>query len=83
MRLTLAYIKKAIANDPRFDQDIDLDEYGKAIVCTAPGYTWYAADGDLATMGFIISKHNADGDEQDTVAYWKERVSFVEPCKEA
>jgi hypothetical protein len=78
-KLTLAYIRKAIANDPRFDQTIDLDEPGKALVYVEAGLTWYLLDGDRSFESFYISTDNLDDAPIDTVAYWKERVSNIAP----
>ena len=77
-KLTVAYIRKAIKDDPRFDQEIDLEEYGKAIVYVNSPWTWCAADGNRHVEGFLISDDNADGDPADTVGYWKERVKRIE-----
>ena len=76
-KLTVARIKKIIANDKRIDPNIDLDEYGKAIVYTADDWTWDAQDGNRGTEGFLISEDNCDNDPQDTVAYFRERLKAV------
>jgi len=78
-KLTLAYIRKAIANDPRFDQMIDLDEPGKAFVYVDAGFTWYPLDGDRSFESFYISTDNLDDAPIDTVAYWKRCVSNIAP----
>lgn len=78
MKLTLAHIKKAVSQDRRLDPQIDLDEIGKAIVYTSDGWTWCAADGDRTVEGFLISEDNCDGDPQDTLEYFKERLKQIE-----
>lgn len=78
MKLTLAHIKKAVAADPRLDPEIDLDEYGKAIVYTADGWTWCVADGNRTVEGFLISSDNCDNDPQDTLGYFRERLHRIE-----
>lgn len=72
--LTLSIIRKVIAGDARIDQNIDLDEPGKAIVCLNPGWMFY--DG-TATWGFNLK--GCKYDEPDTLAYLAERISLIEP----
>lgn len=79
--LTIEYIRSQIANDPRFDFDIETDELGKAIVWLNDGYTWNRQDGDRTVESFIISAVNCDQAPRDTVAYWKERVANIENVK--
>lgn len=76
--LTAEYVLKAIANDPRFDPSIELDEPGKAIVWLADGYTWDSKDGGRTVEGFVISADNSDNAPRDTVGYWKQRVANIE-----
>lgn len=77
-KLTLRHIKDAVAKDRRLSPQIDLDEFGKAIVFTADGWTWCAADGNRTVEGFLISADNCDGDPQDTVGYFRDRVKMIE-----
>jgi hypothetical protein len=77
-KLTIKYIKETVAKDPRLDPEIDLDEYGKAIVYTRDGWTWCAADGNRTVEGFLISDDNCDGDPCDTVGYFRETLRFIE-----
>ena len=76
--LTLTHIKKAIAANPRLAKEIDLEEPGKAIIYTADGWTWCAADGNRTVEGFLISAANCDADSQDTVGYFRERLRMIE-----
>jgi hypothetical protein len=76
--LTVAYIKKAIAGDKRFDANLELDEAGKVIVWLQDGFTWSAADGFRTVEAFIISANNSDEAPRDTVAYWKQCVANIE-----
>ena len=76
--LTLSHIQKTIADDVRFDANIELDEPGKAIVWLADGYTWCAADSNRSVEAFVISAHNNDEAPRDTLFYWKERVASIE-----
>ena len=76
--LTAQYIRDAIANDPRFDPNIELDEPGKAIVWLADGYTWERNDGNRSVEGFIIAADNSDNAPRDTVPYWKQCVANIE-----
>lgn len=76
--LTAQYIRDAIANDPRFDPNIELDEPGKAIVWLADGYTWDRNDGNRSVEGFIIAADNSDNAPRDTVPYWNQCVANIE-----
>ena len=76
--LTESYIRKAIKDDVRFDQNIETDEHGKAIVWLNEGWTWCKADGDRTVEGFIISSDNADEAPRDTVAYWEQCIRNIE-----
>lgn len=78
MKLTLTHVRKAAAADPRLDPQIDLDEYGKAIVYTRDGWTWCAVDGNRTVEGFLIAADNCDGDPQDTVGYFRNRLRAIE-----
>lgn len=80
-KLTLDYILRKIQGDKRFEQAIDLDEIGKAILYTAPGWTWCAADGNRTVEGFLISDENCDGDPCDTVGYFNSRIKMIEKEK--
>ena len=77
-KLTLAYIRAAVAADPRLDPVIDTDEPGKALVNTADGWTWCAMDGNRHVEGFLISADNADEDPQDTVGHFEACRSMIE-----
>ena len=79
MHLTPAIVAKAIKGDKRIDQRVDYDEPDKAIIYLADGFTWNACDGNRSVEGFIL-----DGnfwEPADTLAYLKERISFIEPIK--
>jgi len=76
--LTLKHITDAVAKDPRLDPQIDLEEYGKAIVYTRDGWTWCAADGNRTVEGFLISDDNCDNDPRDTLGYFRSRLCRIE-----
>ena len=76
--LTAKYIRAAAAKDPRIDPEVEWDEFGKAIVWLADGYTWNANDGNRSVEAFIIAECNVDEAPRDTVAYWKEKVALIE-----
>jgi hypothetical protein len=73
-KLTVELVRKAIAGNPKIDQEIDLEEPGKAIVCTTHGWMYY--DG-TATWGFNLK--NCQYDEPDTVSYLKEQIKMIQP----
>lgn len=75
MKLTLAYIKKFIKDDPRFDQVIDTDEPCKAFVWVNEGWTWDYMDGNRHMEAFVID--DEDGDDIDTVGYFKQQVKGI------
>jgi hypothetical protein len=77
-KLTLKHIRDAVAKDPRLDPEIDLDEYGKAIVYTRDGWTWDAMDGNRTVEGFLISDDNCDNDPRDTLGYFRSAVCRIE-----
>lgn len=81
-KLTLAYIRKAIKDDPRFDQEIDTDEPGRAFVWVKEGWTWNYMDGNIHMKTFIISKDGWYDDVIDTVGFWKESVKGITREKE-
>jgi hypothetical protein len=76
-KLTLARLRAEIAKDPRIAADIDLEEPGKAIVYTADGFTWDWNDGNRTVEGFLISPDNCDNDQQDTLAYFRQRQRAI------
>lgn len=80
--LTTAYILKAIAGDQRFDQNVETDEPGKALVWLAEGWTWNRMDSNRSVEGFIISADNSDEEPRDTVAHWKSRVANIQTIEE-
>lgn len=73
-KLTVELVRKAIAGNPKVDQEIDLEEPGKAIVCTAHGWMFY--DGTM-TWGFNLKGNKYD--EPDTLAYLQEQIKMIEP----
>ena len=73
-KLTVALVRKAIAGNPKVDQEIDLCEPGKAIVCTAHGWMYYDCSG---TYGFILD--DCDWDEPDTVEHVKYILGTIVP----
>jgi hypothetical protein len=77
-KLTLNHIRRAISLDPRLEKDIDLDEPGKAILYTKEGWTWEARDGNRTVEGFLIAEDNCDGDPQDTLVWFRERLRMIE-----
>jgi hypothetical protein len=77
-KLTIKHIKEAVAKDPRLEPEIDLEEYGKAIVYTRDGWTWCAADGNRAYEGFLISDDNCDGDPCNTVGDLQSKLRMIE-----
>lgn len=79
--LTAKYIIASAAKDPRIDDNIELDEAGKAIVWLNNGYTWSTADGFRTVEAFIISDDNNDEAPRDTVAYWKECLASIEEMR--
>lgn len=79
-KLTLEYIRKKIAGDPRFDKNIDLDEPGKAFVWVWEPMTWCAADGNRQMESFYIGT-NADNAPVDTVGYFNQCVKNIERQK--
>jgi len=74
--LTVAIIRKAIKGNSKIDQNIDLDEEGKALVWLNEGWTWNANDGNRSIEGFNLKDNNYE--EPDTLAYFKERISMIE-----
>ena len=50
-KITVDIVRKLIADNPKVDQEIDLYEPGKAIVCTAHGWMFYDGSG---TYGFNL-----------------------------
>ena len=77
MNLTLSYIRKAIKNDKRFDQDIEVLEEGAMVaVWLNDGWTWCANDGNRHVEHFHITGDYAD---VDTVDYWKLATLMIEP----
>ena len=73
-KLTVELVRKAIAGNPKVDQEIDLYEPGKAIVCTTHGWMFY--DGTM-TYGFILD--DCDYDEPDTVKHVKYMLERIIP----
>lgn len=80
--LSAEYIRKAIAGDERFDQNVEFDEPGKAMVWLADGWTWYRLDDNRTVEGFVIAARNSDEAPRDTVAYWKEQVAKIQTILE-
>jgi hypothetical protein len=77
--ITVDYIREAIANDPRFDPNIELDEPGKVIVWLADGFTWNRLDDNRTVEGFHLNAHDGwHSCPPDTKRYWKERVAQIE-----
>jgi len=74
--LTVAIIRKAIKGNSKIDQNIELDEEGKALVWLNEGWTWNANDGNRSIEGFNLRDNNYE--EPDTLAYFKERISMIE-----
>jgi hypothetical protein len=74
--LTVAIICKAIKGNSKIDQNIELDEEGKALVWLNEGWTWNANDGNRSIEGFNLRDNNYE--EPDTLAYFKERISMIE-----
>ena len=77
MKLTLEHIKRAARYDHRLADEIDLDEPGKAIIYTADGWTWSAADGNRTVEGFVYNDNGLD--ERDTLSYFRGRLAMIEP----
>lgn len=75
-RLTKAYVQKAIANDPRFDQEIDDHPDGQIGVWLKDGWTWCANDGNRHVE--ILNLTDEATGEADTVEYWREIVANIE-----
>lgn len=76
MKLTIAYIKKAISNDPRFDQEIDiLDDGDQVAVWLLDGWSWNPLDGNRHVEHFNL---DPNADECDTVAYWKHAYTMID-----
>jgi hypothetical protein len=73
-KLTVALVRKHIAGNPKVDQVIDLDEPGKAIVCTAYGWMYYDCSG---TYGFMID--GCDYDQPDNIGHLKYILSTIVP----
>ena len=74
-KLTLAHIKKAVAADPRIENDFDLDEAGKAILYTVDGWSWEPYDGNRHVEGFVYSDICCE--PRDTLGYFRERLSMI------
>ena len=79
MQLTLGYIKRAIKNDSRFDQNIDLCEEGIVAVWLNDGWSWCANDGNRHVEHFNLESKSWSCHQPDTVAYWKEVYNNIEP----
>lgn len=76
MKLTVSYIRKAIAKDKRFDQNIDVLEDGDVVaVWLKDGWTWNALDGNRHVEHFNLDERFGDVDD---VAYWKHAVAGIE-----
>jgi hypothetical protein len=73
-KLTVALARKAIRWNRKVDQKIDLDEAGKAIVCTAYGWMYYDTSG---TYGFNLA--DCDYDKPDNIGYLKYILNTIEP----
>jgi len=79
MKLTVAYIRKAIKNDSRFDQNIEILEEGDLVaVWLNDGWTWCANDGNRHVEHFTIGGYE---DEIDTVGIWKCAFNLIEQEK--
>ena len=78
-KLTVQIIRKAIKNDNRIDQNIDLDEFGKAIVYLNEGYTFDPLDGNRSVEGFILSNNYSE--KPDTISYLKQVLNNIEPIQ--
>ena len=72
-KITVDIVRKLIADNPKVDQKIDLDEPGKAIVCTAYGWMYYDGSG---TYGFNLD--DCDYDKPDTIGHVKYILSTIE-----
>ena len=73
-KLTVEIVRKVIAGNPKVDQEIDLYEPGKAIVCTAPGWMYYDY---TATYGFILN--DCEWDEPDNITHLKYILDSIIP----
>ena len=77
MKLTLEHIRHQVRSDRRLEETIDLDEPGKAILYTADGFTWSAADGNRTVEGFVYSDKALD--PRDTLSYFRGQLAMIEP----
>ncbi len=74
MNLTVNYVRKAIAKDKRFDQNIDILDDGDCVaVWLKDGWSWRPLDGNRHVEHFYLN-----GDEIHTVEDWKHAVMLID-----
>jgi hypothetical protein len=78
MQLTLSYIKRAIKNDNRFDQNIDECSEGVVAVWLKDGWSWNPLDGNRHVEHFNLESNHWSSHNPDTVQHWKQTCKMID-----